>query len=309
VRLMFNSLVAQSKFLIVPAALVVCGGVAYGSLFAANKIAIESGFPFVAYTFWQAMIAGLVLLAFAVARGDVPKVSIIHLRQYGLMSLLGVVVPVLVLTFIADKLPAGVVTLIIGLTPSLTYLFAFILGRERFRWLAVGGVLFGFASILLIVLPEQSLAVSGSAVWLVVALLVPLSVAINLLVISYLRPPETTTVSLVCGLLLSAALITFVCMLVSGEAYVFWNASGPGIWAMVWASAGQLVAFIAGLEVARMAGPVYVSQMNYVIVGSGFVWALVLFDESLSIWVWTAFVLIFLGLTLTNLSALRAAKR
>ena len=116
-------------------------------------------------------------------------------------------------------------------------------------------------------------------------------------------------VSLVCGLLLSAALITLVCMLVSGEAYAFWNASGPAIWAMVWASAGQVVAFITGLEVARMAGPVYVSQMNYVIVGSGFVWALVLFDESLSIWVWVALVLIFFGLTLTNLSALRTAKR
>jgi len=306
---MLKPLVAQSKFLIVPAALVVCGGVAYGSLFAANKIAIESGFPFVAYTFWQATIAGLALLVFAVARGDVPKVSAIHLRQYSLMSLLGVVVPVLVLTFIADKLPAGVVTLIIGLTPALTYAFAFILRRERFRWLGVGGVVFGFASILLIVLPEQSLAVSGSAIWMVVALLVPLSVAINILVISYLRPPETTTVSLVCGLLLSAALITLVCMLVSGEAYAFWNASGPGIWAMVWASAGQLVAFITGLEVARMAGPVYVSQMNYVIVGSGFVWALVLFDESLSIWVWAALGLIFIGLTLTNLNALRTAKR
>ncbi len=124
---------AKPRSLVIPATLVILGGVIYGSLFAANKIAIEAGFPFIAYTFWQSLFAGLTLLVVALARADAPKLSYRHLRHYVLMSTLGVVVPVLVLTFIADKLPAGVVTLIIGLTPPLTYLFAFVLRREGFR--------------------------------------------------------------------------------------------------------------------------------------------------------------------------------
>ena len=139
----------------------------------------------------------------------------------------------------------------------------------------------GFASILLIVVPAQGLPAPGAAIWLIVTLAVPVSVATNIMVIAYLRPPRTSTVSLVCGLLLSAAAITFVVMLVWGGVYGFWNVAGPGMWAMSWAAGVQIVAFVAGLEAIRLAGPVYVSQMNYVTVGAGFLWALVLFNEGL----------------------------
>ena len=299
---------ARPKSLVIPATLVIVGGVVYGSLFAANKIAIEVGFPFIAYTFWQSLFAGVALLIVALARADAPKLTVPHVRHYLLLSTLGIVIPVLVLTFIADKLPAGVVTLIIGLTPPLTYVFAFMLRRESLRWLSVGGVVLGFTSILLIVVPAQSLSAPGAAIWMIVALLVPVSVATNIIVISYLRPPDTSTVSLVCGLLLSAAAITLVVMLVAGGVHGFWNVGGAGVWAMLWAAGGQIVAFVAGLEIARLAGPIYVSQMNYVIVGAGFLWALVLFDEGLSAWVWAALLVMLAGLGLTNLGAARAAQ-
>ncbi len=143
---------------------------------------------------------------------------------------------------------------------------------------------------------------------MIVALLVPISVATNIMVIAYLRPPQTSTVSLVCGLLLSAAAITFVVMLVGGGVHGFWDVRGAGIWAMLWAAGGQIVAFITGLEVVRLAGAVYVSQMNYVIVGAGFLWALALFDEGLSAWIWAALLVMLVGLGFTNLGAARAER-
>ena len=299
---------AKPQSLVIPATLVMVGGVAFGSLFAANKIAIEAGFPFIAYTFWQALFAGLALLVVALVRADAPKLTGPHVRQYVLMSIFGIVIPTLVLTFVADKLPAGVVTLTIGLAPALTYAFAFALRREKLRWLSVGGIVLGFASILLIVVPAQGLPAPGAAIWLIVTLAVPVSVATNIMVIAYLRPPRTSTVSLVCGLLLSAAAITFVVMLVWGGVYGFWNVAGPGMWAMSWAAGVQIVAFVAGLEAIRLAGPVYVSQMNYVTVGAGFLWALVLFNEGLSAWVWAALLIMLVGLGLTNLGAARAER-
>jgi drug/metabolite transporter (DMT)-like permease len=301
-------MVPKRQSLVIPATLVIVGGIAFGSLFAANKMAIDAGFPFIAYTFWQSLFAGLALLIVALVRSDAPKLTVPHLRQYLLMSTLGVVIPVLVLTFIADKLPAGVVTLTVGLAPALTYVFAFALRREGLRWLSVGGVVLGFASILLIVLPEQSLSASGAAIWMILALVVPVSIATNIMVIAYLRPPETSTVSLVCGLMLSAAAITFGVMLVSGGVYGFWNVSGPGMWAMSWAAGGQVIAFVGGVEAIRLVGPVYVSQMNYVTVGAGFLWALALFNEALSAWVWAALVVMLVGLALTNLGAARAER-
>ena len=48
----------QSRLLL-PTVLLLLGGISYGSLFTANKIAIDAGFPFVAYSFWQALFAGV----------------------------------------------------------------------------------------------------------------------------------------------------------------------------------------------------------------------------------------------------------
>ncbi len=295
---------AKPVSLAIPAALVIGGGVVYGSLFAANKIAIEAGFPFIAYTFWQTLFAGAALLLFAAVRSDLPRLSFHHLRHYFLTSALGIVVPVLVLTYIADKLPAGVVTLIIALAPPLTYVFAFLLRRERFRWLSVGGVAFGFTGVLLIVLPEGTLPSPEAAVWMIVALLVPLSLATNSMVLALLRPPEATTVSLVCGLLLAGAVTAFIVMVAQGGA----TDTGSGFWAMVWAAGVQLIAFITILEVVRLAGPVYMTQVNYVIVGAGFLWALALFDEALSIWVWAALAAVLVGLALAQAGAVRARR-
>ena len=299
----------RSTSMAIPAILVIVGGTAYGSMFAANKIAIGVGFPFIAYTFWQALFAGAALLVFGALRADVPQLSFAHLRHYVLMSVLGIVIPLLVLTYIADKVPAGVVTLIIGLTPPLTYVFAFLLRREGFRWLSVGGVVLGFASLLLIVVPAESLSVPGAAIWMVVALAVPISVATNIIVMAYWRPPETSTLSLVCGLLVTGAVITGVIMLAAGGFRGFWAVPSAGFWAMLWAGAVQAIAFLTGLEVARRSGPVYVAQMNYVIVGAGFLWALALFDEDLSVWVWAALATMLMGLALTNAGAARAQRQ
>ena len=286
---------------LIPAILLVTGGIAYGSLFTANKIAIEAGFPFISYTFWQALVAGIALFAYGLVRSDLPRLTFRHLRQYVLTSTLGLVFPVLVLTFIAGKLPAGVVTLIIALAPPLTYVFAFLLRLEKFRWPSILGVVFGFAGILLIVLPEESLPSPDMAIWIVVALLVPLSLATNNMQMTLLRPPQTTTTSLVCGILLGGAVVTFPIMLVWDGFHGFWEVEPAGIWTMLWAGAIQLFTFFAILETIRLAGPVFLSQINYIIVIAGFLWALALFNEGLSGWVWAALGIMLIGLTFANI--------
>ena len=277
---------------LIPAILLVTRGIAYGSLFTANKIAIEAGFPF---------IAGIALFAYALVRSDLPRLTFRHLRQYVLTSTLGLVFPVLVLTFIAGKLPAGVVTLIIALAPPLKYVFAFLLRLEKFRWPSILGVVFGFAGILLIVLPEESLPSPDMAIWIVVALLVPLSLATNKslatnnMQMTLLRPPQTTTASLVCGILLGGAVVTFPIMLVWDGFHGFWEVEPAGIWTMLWAGAIQLFTFFAILET------IFLSQINYIIVIAGFLWALALFNEGLSGWVWAALGIMLIGLTVANI--------
>jgi drug/metabolite transporter (DMT)-like permease len=54
-------------------------------------------------------------------------------------------------------------------------------------------------------------------------------------------------------------------------------------------------------ELIRIAGPTYMSQSNFMSVGFGVVFGLVLFDEQHSLYVWAAIALVLSGVALINL--------
>jgi drug/metabolite transporter (DMT)-like permease len=291
-----------------PTVLLLVGGTAYGSVFAANKIVIEAGFPFIAYTFWQACLAALFYLALTALLKAPPKLNPAHIRQYAVTSFLGIVAPVLMLTFAAGKLPAGVVILVIALTPALTYVFAFLLRIERFRGLSIGGVIFGFAGVLLIVLPEGGLPNPEMVGWLLAALIVPLAFATNNVFIASTRPVDAASSTLACGLLISATVVTLPIMLIEHGFYVFWQAPAAAQWGLVWAAAVQALVIYCLFEIIRRAGPVFFAQFNYVIVITGFLWALALFDENLGLWIWVALGVMIVGLVLAHAGTAQAMR-
>ena len=52
----------KTSNLVIPTLLLLLGGTAYGSVISANKLAVEAGMPFIAYSFWQMILASAVLL-------------------------------------------------------------------------------------------------------------------------------------------------------------------------------------------------------------------------------------------------------
>ena len=94
-------------------------------------------------------------------------------------------------------------------------------------------------------------------------------------------------------------------MMFTSGFYPLWIAPTAGLLALAWASATQAITFLAVLEVIRRAGPVYAAQINYVIVISGFLWALMLYDENLTGWVWGALFIMLIGLACAQSGAMR----
>ena len=235
--------------LAIPTLLILVGGIAYGSVFAANKIVIEAGVPFIAYTFWQAALAALILLILTAVLRAPPKVEKTYVRQYVGTAVLAIVVPVLMLSFTAGKLPAGVITLVFSLTPALTYLFALLLRLEGFRWLSIGGIVFGSAGVLLIVLPAESLPSPEMAGWLLAAMIIPVALAATNIFIATTRPVEAGSATLACGLFICAAIITFPIMLIEGGFYGFWQAPPAALWGIAWAGVVQALTLFCVFEV------------------------------------------------------------
>ena len=161
--------------MIVPTLLLLVGGISYGSLFSANKRAIDAGFPFLSYAFWQVLLAAILLLIISSFTAGLPRLNKTNLNVFSFVAVVGLILPLLVITAIADKLPPGVVTLCAALIPAFTYILALSVRVEKMRLLSIGGVILGFGSVLLIVLPRESLPIEGSWVWVIFSLLMPVS--------------------------------------------------------------------------------------------------------------------------------------
>lgn len=300
---------AQSKALHV--AMLFTVGITYSLLFSVNKIAAESGLPYVAYVFWQSIGAGLFLLipCLLIGRRAWPQGNWLHVRTYLVWGLLAIAAPISLLTYVAPNLPAAIMTMILVLVPLFTYLFALIFQVERFRLLSVAALVLGLGGVLLVVVPEASLPSPDMAGWVLLALLAPACFSLVTVFAGKFRPPDAPSVTLACGLLLGSGVLLVPVMFGTGQLYVFPGPSLGGDLAILYAALLNAMIFFVFLEMVRLAGPVFATQHNYIAVLAGFGWGLVLFGEQHSAYIWGATVLMFGGLGLHTISSRRAAKQ
>ncbi|MEM7293590.1 MAG: EamA family transporter, partial [Pseudomonadota bacterium] len=115
------------------------------------------------------------------------------------IALLGYVVPLWATIAVADEISAGLIALMACLTPVLTVSLALLVRAEnvnRQRMMAVG---LGFLSILLILIPQLELPDRGVFWWLCLALLVPISAAIENVYVATRWPENINPFQLVAG--------------------------------------------------------------------------------------------------------------
>ena len=129
--------------LALPIFLLVTIGAVYPLIFTMNKIAVDAGTPPVAFTFWQTLGAAVLLLIAAAWRRALPRLEARHLRAYFVIGLFGIAAPIALLTWLAPKLPTGILSMVVIMSPPITYLIALALGLERVRALSLIGVLCG----------------------------------------------------------------------------------------------------------------------------------------------------------------------
>ena len=294
--------------LLLPTLLLLLGGISYGSLFTANKIAIDAGFPFIAYAFWQALFAGTVLLVLSAVFSKLPSLRRENLRVFALVAVFGFLGPLLVVTFVADRLPPAVLTLCAALIPAATYSLTLVLRLDRLRWLSATGVLLGFGGILLIVVPTGSLPGAGAWVWVLFSLLMPLAAAVNNVAGARYSPVGVSALALAGGMMIVAALLLLIVMLAEGDLFLPTDAAPSGLWGLLWATAGQAITYSCFFEIVRRAGALFFATLNYVVVAAGIFWASLFFGTALSHWVWAAVAVLVVSLVLINAGTARGLR-
>ncbi|MBT3170839.1 MAG: EamA family transporter [Rhodospirillaceae bacterium] len=289
---------AKLNFSLVPTAMLFTAGISLGLTFSLNRIAITDGIPFVPYVFWQALGAGLILLILSLFVRRPPRLTPRHLMVYAVLGSIGMSVPLLVVNFVAAKLPAGVVGLQQTLVPMLTYAFALMLRVDKVNTFKLAGLGVGLSAVLVVVLPQTSLPSPDMVIWVLVSFITPLCYGMANVLIAVLRPPETTSLALASAILLTGAVIMGVVMVASGGWWWFDGIMTGGDWALIAVVLINAVFFWLLLEIIRLAGPVFFSVQNYIATLSGIAWGMLIHSEAHSIWIWLALVLLFVGLAL-----------
>lgn len=283
-------------------------GVVWGAIFTVNKLAAEAAVPPVAYAFWSILAAGLAMAALSLAFEGRPRLGGRYLRFYFVSGATNFGLAIVLFAYAAPELPAGVITLVMMMTPTMTYLFAFLLRIDRFRAASFAGLLLGIAGVLAIVLPDFSLPSRDMAGWFLLALLGPTSFAVGNVYVAIARPPEVPGLMATAGLCLGAAIFLLPALLVVDRDFNPFTASAAGAGAMLAAALIYAVTLSLFFEIIRRAGPVYWSQIGYISVVSGIVWGILVFGERHNVGIWLGAALMCAGLALVN-RGVRAAAR
>ena len=201
-------------------------------------------------------------------------------------------------SLVAPKLPSGVAVLLVILTPAFTYLFSLLARLERIHFMSIGGLMLGVAGVLFIVIPSGSLPDADMAGWFILALLAPICFAGLNVYVELVRPPETPSLSLAVGILLSSALLLLPLMLATDQFYIFPGPVQDGDLALLGAVVINILMWPLFFEIVKRTGAFLMSMINVVGVVIGIVWSIVLFGERHSGFIWLAAALMLLGLGL-----------
>jgi drug/metabolite transporter (DMT)-like permease len=275
------------------AILLFCGGF-WGLSFTLTRIVMEegSGHP-LAVTFWNAALASAIVWSFLWLTGRLPRIDRSYLRFVSVLGVLGGALPSILLFWAAEHLGAGVLSVCMATVPLMQIGLSAALGIERFRPMRLIGLVIGLAAVWLIVDPEGGAA---PAFWVMVAVCGGLSYACEDSFIAMRRPDGPSSVQVLAGMVSFAALYTAPALLFVDPAPLSLVSPGRVEIAFLLMSVGGLFAYGSFVHLITRAGPVFGSQVAYVVTVSGVICGVGILGESYEAGFWAAVGLMIVGL-------------
>ncbi|MGI9303038.1 MAG: DMT family transporter [Gammaproteobacteria bacterium] len=286
---------------ILPLAILLILGLTWGGTTNIAKFVAMHGVSPLSYGCWMTGGAGLLLLIVNAARGYGLPLSGRLLRYYFLCGITANAIPTTLMMFVLTEIPAGIMVIVIATAPLFTYLFALLAALERFAWRRAAGIGLGFVGVLFMLLPAASLPDRSMAPFVLLALLTPAFYALSSVYATRHRPADVDSRVLACGLLLGAGtFLLIVVLLLDPPLYPLWAELSVVNGFIYLHIAAAALAFSLFYVLLRLEGPVFFSQVAYLVTLFGICFGMVFFGERHSAWIWAALLLIFAGLALVN---------
>jgi len=263
------------------------------------KIAVTAGHHPFGMIVWTSLISVVISGIVTFARGRHLPISVPHLKLYLGVSLLGAVVPNLFNFTAALHLPAGIMSILIALVPMFAMPIALVMGFEKPSIMRLLGALCGAIAIVLIVGPDTGLPDASKVGFVFVALGASLCYGGEGNFLTWFGMRGLDPVQVLFGASLIGVIISLPLAGLTGNLIPLDNMGAPEL-AIIAAAVINWGTYATYIWVIGKAGPVFASQVAYLVTAFGVIWAMLLLGERYSIWVWMAFVLMLVGIALVK---------
>lgn len=279
--------------------LTLLAGSLIGAIFVIGKLLLGRGLSPLIVSLIQTGGAAAVLMAVQTARGERLPLDPASRRFYLIAALIAVAGSALLGNWVLARIPAGIFTVVVTLSPMFTSLFNALVERRWPSPTAALGTALGLAGVLLVLVPRARSVEAEQALALAVALGVPVLLAIGNVYRSRYWPSGLSAPMSSAGTMLVQALAVLPLIAVSGQRASVDQlaAAWPLLLAMVLVT---LSANVAAAALQRIADSVAYSQIGYVVALTGVIWGAVLFGERLGWGFAPAVALVFVGVVLAN---------
>lgn len=275
-------------------------GIAWGMTIPLTKIAVSTGHQPFGLIFWQLVFSAVVLGGISMLRRVRPPLHRRVLVHFLVIGLVGTILPNSFSYLAIAQLPAGVMAIIIASVPMFVLVTANALRIERFSFTRSAGVLLGAVAVAILVLPETSLPDPGKRIFILVALAAPFCYAVEANYVAVRTPPGIDPVMTLLGAAVIGLLLAGPMALVTGTWVNLFAPWTRAEWGLLSASLCHVAAYSGYIWLVGRAGPVFSSQVAYLVTFAGVFLSALILSESYSGWVWMALGLMVGGLALVQ---------
>lgn len=258
--------------------------------------------PPLSYAFWTLLIGACLLFGVNFFRKSMLPISSRHLVFYLIAGALGSAIPTSNLFWVLNHISAGQMSIALTTVPLFTYILALIIRSEPLSRRRMLGVVLGFIGSLIILASRDSAASDAPRFWFALAFFTPLFYALGNHFTARFRPPRGDSLSMASGMVMAAAIILFCVASFDKGIHPLWQEPGELILLVLMHGLLSGVAFTLFFVLIRIAGPVYFSQVAYLVCIFGIAIGMLFFGERHGPLLWLAVVVIFSGVLLVNMT-------
>lgn len=275
-------------------------GFIWGSSTNIARYVAQAQVPPVSYAFWALFVGSMLLLVVNLFRRQTIPVSVSHLRYYVIAGLCSSGIPTANMFLCLNHISVGAMSLALTTVPILTYFFSLIAGLEQVQVRRAVGIALGLAGALVVILPEGGLPQATSLKWFLLAFVTPVGYASGTVFTAKYRPHDVDSLVGANAMMLASATFLFVIAVTFEDLYPIWARMSHINDLIVLHGALSATAFTLFFVLLRVAGPVYFSQVAYLVTFFGIAIAMVVFKETYSFWLWAALALTVVGVWFVN---------